>query len=163
MLIRYFVELPVGRDQVEDALASSPETWIPRLVRGASERGEDLLAEVGFGQRLRINKQVQIAVAEPKTLGETVYVPISWHATGPAGMFPVLEGDRELASLGQYQTQLAISASYTPPLDGAGRVADRALFHRVAESTVKDFLDHVAERLLSAAGVGLDANAPSLG
>jgi hypothetical protein len=163
MLIRYFLELSVRRDQLEDALASSPETWLPSLVRGATERGDDLLVEVGFGQRVRVNKQVEIAVAEPRTLGETVYVPISWHATGPAGLFPVLEGDLELASLGEHRTQLAISASYTPPLDGAGRVADRALLHRVAESTVKDFLDRVAERLLSAARADLEENAPSLG
>jgi hypothetical protein len=117
---------------------------------------------VGFGQGPRVNKRVEIAVAEPRTLGETVYVPISWRATGPVGPFPLLEGDLELASLGQYRTQLAISASYTPPLGAAGRVADRALLHRVAESTVKDFLDRVAERLLSAAGVGLEANAPAL-
>ena len=163
MLIRYFLELPAGRDQMEDALASSPETWIPGLVRGASERGDHLLAEVGFGQRVRVNKQVEIGLAEPRRLGGTVYVPISWHATGPAGMFPVLEGDLELASLGQHRTQLAISASYAPPLDGVGRVADRALLHRVAESTVKDFLDRVAERLLSVAGVGQKADAASLG
>jgi hypothetical protein len=163
LLIRYFLELPVGRDRVEEALESAPETWIPLLVRGASKRCDRLLAEVGFGQCLRVNKQVEIAVAEPRTLGETVYGPISWHDTGSAGMFPELEGDLELASLGRYRTQLAISVSYTPPFDGAGRVADRALLHRVAESTIKGFLDRVAERLLSAARADLEENAPSLG
>jgi hypothetical protein len=30
-----------------------------------------------------------------------------------------------------------------------GRMLDRALLHRVAEATVKDFLDGIAERLAS--------------
>lgn len=47
-----------------------------------------------------------------------------------SGLFPVLEGDLELAPLGEHLTQLAISARYTPPLDGFGLLADRAILHR---------------------------------
>jgi len=150
MLIRYFIELSLAQDSVADTLMGSPETWIPGLVRGASDRGERLLAEVGFGERLRVSKQVEIRLGEPRRLGETLYVPISWRATGPSGLFPVLEGDLEVALLGEQRTQLAISARYTPPLDGIGRIADRALLHRVAESTVKGLLDQIGERLYSA-------------
>lgn len=149
MLIRYFIELSVPEGPLAEALAGSPEAWIPGLVREASDREERLLAEVGFGDRLRVSKQVEISMGEPTRLGAALYVPISWHATGPSGLFPVLEGDLELAPLGEGRTQLAISARYTPPLDGLGMVVDRALLHRVAESTIKDFLDQVGERLRS--------------
>ena len=44
-------------------------------------------------------------------------------------------------------TQLAINVRYEPPLGIIGAVADRALMHRVAEATIKDFTDQVATRL----------------
>lgn len=147
MLVRYFIELDAPETAVASVLAGSPEAWIPNLIRRASDRGEQLLAEVGFGDRLRLSKQVEISVGEPRRLGSALYIPILWQATGPSGMFPVLDGDLELASLGAGRTQLAISARYSPPLDGLGKLADRALLHRVAESTVKDFLDQVGERV----------------
>jgi hypothetical protein len=53
--------------------------------------------------------------------------------------------------LGRDRTQLAISARYRPPLGAVGRVADRVLLHRVAEATVKDFLDQVGERIAGSA------------
>ena len=52
-----------------------------------------------------------------------------------------------LGSLGEDRTQLAISARYRPPLGVVGRTVDRVLLHRVAEATVKDFLDRVGERI----------------
>jgi hypothetical protein len=46
-------------------------------------------------------------------------------------------------AVGEQRTRLAISARYRPPLGAVGRAADRVLLHRVAEATVKDFLDRV--------------------
>ena len=154
MLIRYFIELPVPYNELANALVGSPEAWIPGLVGEASDRGERLLIEVGFGERLRVSKRVEVSIGDPRLLGAALYLPVSWQATGPSGLFPVLEGDLELAPLGEGRTQLAISARYTPPLDGFGALADRALLHRVAESTVKGFLDQVGQRLQSGASAG---------
>ena len=60
-------------------------------------------------------------------------------------MFPQLDADIEVAALGAHRTQLSISARYRPPMGTVGRVLDRAMLHRVAEATIKDFLDGVAE------------------
>jgi len=151
-LIRYYIELPVPEEPLAEALVASSQTWIPGLVRKASDRERGLLADVGLGDRLRVTKQVEISLDAPRRLGAALYIPIRWQATGPSGLFPVLDGELELAPLGEHRTQLAISASYTPPLDGFGAMADRALLHRVAESTVKGFLDQVGQRLRSLAG-----------
>ena len=67
-------------------------------------------------------------------------------AGGSRDAVPSLDADIEVGELGPERTQLSISARYTPPLGSLGRVLDRALLHRVAEATVKDFLDRVAER-----------------
>jgi uncharacterized membrane protein len=53
--------------------------------------------------------------------------------------------------LGEDRTQLAISASYRPPLGLLGRTADRVLLHRVAEATIKDFLDRIGAAIASQA------------
>jgi hypothetical protein len=58
-----------------------------------------------------------------------------------------MDGDIELGPLGPGRTQLALSARYRPPLGTLGRAVDRVLLHRVAEATVKDFLDRVADAL----------------
>jgi len=46
-----------------------------------------------------------------------------------------------------------MSARYVPPLGALGRVIDRAVLFRVAEATIKDFLDRVREAVLSETGV----------
>jgi hypothetical protein len=50
-----------------------------------------------------------------------------------------------------------MSARYVPPLGAVGRTIDRALLSRVAEATVKDFLDRVADAIMS------ERAAPTLG
>ena len=72
---------------------------------------------------------------------------MTWRATGPERLFPQLDADLEVAALGPQRTQLSISARYRPPLGAFGRALDRALLHRVAEATIKDFLDRVGERV----------------
>jgi hypothetical protein len=145
MFIRYFVELDLPFDQVEWALIRTPEDWVPGLAEAADVRGEMLMAEVGFGgPGRRIEKQVEIELREPIRFPSRTVVPMSWRATGPTALFPQLEADLEVAALGPGRTQIAVSARYRPPLGLVGKAVDRALLHRVAEATVKDFLDRVA-------------------
>jgi hypothetical protein len=70
-------------------------------------------------------------------------LPLTWEPLGLDGLLPRLEADIEIGPLGQDRTQLAISARYRPPLGAVGRTIDRVLLHRVAEATLKDFLDRV--------------------
>lgn len=42
-------------------------------------------------------------------------------------------------------TELALNGRYRPPVGGVRRVVDRMLLHWLAEATVKDFMDRVAE------------------
>jgi hypothetical protein len=145
---RYFIELPLPAPEVEVVLFRSPEEWIPGLARDADARGEQFLADVGFGPKgLRIEKKVAIELGSRTDFPSMTVLPISWRATGAQGLFPSLEADLEVAPLGPTRTQLAISARYDPPLGLIGRAIDRALLHRVAEATLKDFLDRIGEVL----------------
>jgi hypothetical protein len=148
VFIRYYVELAQAMPDLERFLLQAPATWLPNLAENADERSQRLLTEVGFPMDgHRIVKRVSIAVGDPVRSSARTWIPISWQATGPSGLFPVLDGDLEIATLGAERTQLAFSARYRPPLGPIGRTANRALLSRVAEATIKDFVDRIAERL----------------
>jgi hypothetical protein len=144
MFLRYFIELPLPTQAVEQALLASPATWLPRLADQAGILGEDLLAEVGLGPAGRgLRKRVQVELGQVVHHPSRTTLAMTWQPTGAGALFPVLEADLEIGALGAHRTQLALSASYRPPLGSVGRAIDRALLHRVAEATVKDFLDQV--------------------
>lgn len=145
MFLRYYVELPMPFARAERALIAIPGSGLGALVEETGDQAERLLAEVGFTVAdRRIEREVAIAFREPRRLGSRTLVPITWEATGPDGLLPTLEGDLEVAPMGPNRSQLSMSAMYTPPMGALGRALDRALLHRVAEATVKDFLDRVA-------------------
>jgi len=151
---RYFIELPLEAEEVEQALMHDPHDWIPGLARKANFHGDTLLAEVGFGDDVRIERKVEIALGEPvKVAGKTV-ITLRWVAADGAGLFPSLESDLEVAPLSPGRTQLAMSARYVPPLGAVGRAIDRVVMFRVAEATIKDFLDHVGASLMASEGHG---------
>lgn len=149
MFARYFVELPLPLDEVERALLDRPDVWLPGLAGVADERGEALLADVGFGDPVRLEKRVELEFGAPIRMPSRTILPLRWRAAGTPGRFPALDADLEIASLAATATQLSISARYVPPMGAVGRALDRALLHRVAEATIKDFLDRLAEALLA--------------
>ena len=150
MFLRYYVELDLPSEQVQSALLDSPSSWLPALADTAAERAEPLLAEVGVGpSSLRIARRVTIRLGQPVQFPSKLSLPMTWEPGGR--LLPRLEGELELGALGKDRTQLAISGRYDPPLGTVGRTADRIALHRVAEATVKDFLDRVAAVLQAVA------------
>jgi hypothetical protein len=149
MFIRYYLDIPIPFEEVETALLAQPEAWIPGLARDAESHGERLLAEVGFtvDDTYRVDRQVEIDLGAPYRIPSKTLLPMSWKATEHEQLFPSLEADLEVAALGPNRTQLSVSARYRPPMGSLGRALDRALLHRVAEATVKHFLDRVGEAL----------------
>ena len=146
---RYFVELPVESERVEAAMLRDPDAWLPGLAGSANHHGDALLAEVGFGDEVRVARTVTVEIGPPITMPTKTVVPLRWSATGVSGLFPSLDADLEIAPLGPSRTQLAMSARYVPPLGALGRVIDRTVLFRVAEATLKDFLDRVRETVLA--------------
>lgn len=129
-------------------MAKGAENWLPDIANDANGGGEKLLSELGFdlGKR-RVSRRIKVEIGAPKASAELIFMPIRWRAVKEAGMFPTLEGDLEVAAIGNVRTQLGLSANYEPPLGVLGKIADRTLFHRVAELTVKDFLERISWRL----------------
>jgi len=152
MFLRYYVELDLPTERVEPALLESPSSWLPALVDGAVERAEPLLAEVGVGSNgLRVAKRVVVRLGQPIKFPSKLSLPMTWEPGGR--LLPTLNAELEVASLGRARTQLAISGRYDPPLGTVGRTVGRLALHRVAEATIKDFLDRVAVAIAAGATV----------
>jgi hypothetical protein len=148
MFARYFVELPTPAEDVERALLDAPQAWLPGLMELADAHRDRLLADVGFGDRVRIVTDIVVEFGQPIRVPAKMILPIRWHAAGHEHRFPTLEADIEVAPMTPSTTQLSMSARYTPPMGALGRAVDRALLHRVAEATVKDFVDRVATTIV---------------
>ncbi|HEX6580771.1 MAG TPA: hypothetical protein VF195_07860 [Actinomycetota bacterium] len=153
MFARYFVELPMSAEDIERALSRDPRVWLPGLAARAHHRGDLLLAEVGFGEAVRVKRTVAVELGQPVRSGSKTVFPLRWAASGPGGLFPSLDADLEVATLRPGHTQLAMSARYVPPFGTVGRVIDRAALSRVAEATLKDFLDRVADAIMGSGDV----------
>ena len=69
-------------------------------------------------------------------------------------MYSRISGACAVAALGKDLTQVGLSARYTPPFGLLGASLDRALLHRVAEATVRDFVERVAAGLVALSRTG---------
>lgn len=149
MFARYYVEFDLDPEVVLALLVRAPESWIPGIATDATRKGDVLLANVGFGRDVRLERTVEVHLGEAVELATKTLVPLRWTPVGQSGLFPALDADLEVARIGDQRTQLAMSARYVPPLGALGKVLDRTILSRVAEATVKDFLDRVAAVIIT--------------
>ena len=155
VFVRYYQEVDRPAAQVEAALNSVPQSWLPEIVMSSNGHAMNVMERVGLkvGSR-RLDLRVHLAISAPRQLGDTRAIAISWRPVAAKSVLPSLDGDVEISPLGEDCTQLAISARYEPPLGWVGTIADRAMMRRTAEATVKDFIDHVAEGVEAAIASG---------
>lgn len=148
MFLRSHVVVARPAEEVEVAMVAGAKNWFPEIAAKANGNGQKLLAELGFdvGKR-RVGRQIAVEIGAAKVTAGLIYMPIRWRAASESGIFPTLDGELEIGALGTSRTQLALSANYEPPLVFIGKLADRAVLHRVAEVTVHDFLVRIGERL----------------
>jgi hypothetical protein len=67
---------------------------------------------------------------------------------GPGGaLFPALDADLALTPAGEHVTRLSLAGAYRPPLGPVGAGLDQAVFHKVAQATVRSLLARVADTL----------------
>jgi len=138
------VHLDGPADRCRRILLESPLEWLPR-AEAAGDR--HFVAWVGFGDGLRVDKEVELTIGLPASAADRLVVPISWRATGPHGLFPIFHGAFRLRPLRPHVCRLSLTGSYEPPLGELGRRLDEAGLRRVAEATVRDLAEAVAARV----------------
>lgn len=145
-----YVDLPLRPAAIEGRLVEGGG-WLAPLANCAEDEGETLRMRLGpeWG-RGRLAREVRVRIRGTRHRGESIVISLTWEDAQRRGLFPVLDGDLELAPLGAEACRLTLSATYTPPLGELGADLDRALLHHVAQSTVRSFLHQVAANLGSA-------------
>ncbi|MDA8274111.1 MAG: hypothetical protein M0029_01880 [Actinomycetota bacterium] len=144
VLVADFVHLDLDAVDVGRRLVDEGGSWLAELAaRLVSDEDEPLRVGPGGG----LAKAVRVTTGEPRLHGDTVVVPVRWEATGPTGLFPRLDADLELSTLGPSRCRLGLNGRYVVPFGSVGKAADRLMLHRIAEGTFRRFLTGLASRL----------------
>lgn len=140
MFVQQSIEVALPVEVVERVLTDSdrPSVW----ARAAYRRGERLAIGPGVPA-----VAVELDVGEPLRSNGAVTIPIGWRALGGSRLFPHMEAELVLDSVGTNRTQLTFRGSYRPPLAALGAMLDKLAMHKVAEATVRNFLERLASAL----------------
>ncbi len=152
MFVHYETEVPLSMPAVERGLDGFG-TRLGALADLAYREGEELRSRVGPGSG-NLAKEVRLEIGAPEIHRRGLIYAVSWSAVGAEMLFPRLNAELIISHLGQNRTRIVMDGTYQPPLGQFGRVVDRVILRRVAESTVKSWVDRLAESL----GVGQPVN-----
>jgi hypothetical protein len=143
MLFSYATVIRYGFHRVERALLEGVDGWLPGLVR---EAGAGVTAELSLQTAVAtVARKISLEVGPPVRLAGRTVVPLGWQAAAEPELFPILKGRLEARRLTSTRTELALVADYTPPAGPVGEAADHVVLHRIAEASLKDFLERVAK------------------
>lgn len=148
VLIADTVEVPTDRASIERQLCNGTSSLLP-LARAATGDGQGQIIRVGprvHGHPLGVPVTVLLAPCWARD-GKAA-IPIRWEAASFGSLFPVLDGTLLLSTIDESRCRLSLEASYRVPLDRLGVLLDRALLHRVAETTVHSFLHRLSQGLV---------------
>ncbi len=142
MFVYYYIHIEQPFEVVEPALLRMVP-GLPGWADQAYRNGEHLQTRLGpLGGRLA--KTVEMTAGEPIRGVSETWIPIRWEATGAPSLFPSLEADLIAAHVGDSLTQVALRGAYKAPFGRVGEAFDRVLLHRIAEASVKSFIDQIA-------------------
>lgn len=122
--------------------------WLAPLATVATQDGDMFQMRVGPSWAAGlVAREVNVTLWAPRERGYALARSLTWTPNDWQFLFPLLEGDLELAPLGPDQCRISLAATYTPTLGKFGAQVDRALLHHVAASTVRSFLTQMATKL----------------
>lgn len=129
------------------AFVSDPGRWLP--LPAVPMDGSGWLTTVHGGPALQA---VQARIGQARDLPDAFIRRISWvpaaHDGALAGrVLPILEGQLRIEHRNPPGVDMVLGAHYPPPGGRAGDLIDAVAMHRIAERTVRRFLEEIAERL----------------
>ena len=147
MFVRDEVMLDVGFDEARDRLAKL-DRWFPDASDDVYREEIAVLAPIGPpGPAPGASGLAAIRLQSLAARDGRAGLALRWEVRGAAGLFPVLDADLTLAPAGEDAALLTLAGAYRPPLGNLGAELDRLLLHRVADATIRHFLDRVAAAL----------------
>ncbi len=148
MFVQYSTNVPLGLGTVE-RLMHDLGSEMDELADIAYREGEELRSRVGPASVFA--KSVAIEIGTPQLQKRGLVYPLHWTAVGAESLFPDMRADLILTQDGMDQTTITLSGTYDPPLGVVGRALDRVLLGRVAEATVRNWVDRLAAAISAVA------------
>jgi hypothetical protein len=105
---------------------------------------EELRYEIGGGAiTRRVDAEIGPMATGPASLG----VPLRWKAAAHPKLFPVMHADLHISDADGDHILLRVHGVYIAPLGPVGAVADALAGRRIAQKSVRRFLNEVSRRL----------------
>lgn len=145
--IEDFVDVATPFESLRARFSGDGE-WLAPLATVATQDGDNFQMRIGPSWAAGIvTREVVVTLWPPRERGGALARTLTWTPNDWQFLFPLLEGELELAPLGPDECRISLAATYTPALGRFGAQVDRALLHRVAASTVRSFITQVATKL----------------
>lgn len=138
MMVSDFMAVSLPMDVVQRRITGSD--GLALLADAAYRRGEEL----AVGPSPSVAVPVEFSIGVPVVGSNSVAFPVRWRAIGATNLFPHMDAELVLSPLGQV-THVEFRGVYTPPMGPVGALLDRVAMHRLAEATVRNFLERLVE------------------
>lgn len=138
MMVSDFMSVSLPIDVVERRIAGADGLGL--IADAAYRRGEEL----AIGPNPTVAVPVDFSIGVPVVGSNSVAFPVSWRASGATQLFPHMDAELVLSPLAD-GTHLEFRGVYTPPMGPVGALLDRVALHRLAEATVRNFLERLVE------------------
>lgn len=148
-LVSEFVDVPLPIEEVERGLLGCPDMCV--WAEAAYRRGEHMAVGPGVPG---LAATIDLDVGEPVYGSEKITIPFAWRAAGAEWLFPHMEAELVLTPIGPSLTHLVLRGRYSPPMHPVGTFLDRLAMHRIAEATVRNFLERMLDALTEEARPG---------
>jgi len=136
---------------------SGPQEWFPHLNK--KNVGSVGLHVAG----LAVQKHVVVSLGKPTRTTTWTVIPMDWKATFPKQLFPSMSGRIELAPVDKTISRLTVSGMYEPPLGKLGRQLDKTLMQGIADTTIKELAESIAQRIDTAASAHAKSQGLAIG
>jgi hypothetical protein len=138
-------------ERVRDALKQSAVAVFQSATNAAASRAQALAPELhvdfgGIGVTTDIKISVQKVEEKPAQAGSapSTRLLLEWEAANMPSLFPLMKAELAIYPLTSTETQLDFSGEYEPPFGPLGKTMNAIVLHRVAEASVRRFIDDVA-------------------
>lgn len=143
-----YVNHPYAR--VRDVLKHDALAVFQSATKAAASRAESVAAElhVDLGA-IGVKKDIKISVENVEERVDAMSAPstqlaLEWEAASQAGWFPLMKADLSIYPLTGTETQLDFWGFYEPPFGTVGKAINAVAGYRIAEASVRRFIDDVA-------------------
>ena len=138
-------------ERMQDQGQSAPAGWPARAAHGMPRplgTTVSAIVHIGAGPEL-LRPIVVVTLGAARSHPERVVVPLRWEPLAGDRILPDLEGDLELADAGEGFSRLSLSGRFHVPLAEIGWRLHQLALHRVAEASLRRFLQDVEEALVA--------------